>query len=73
MFRGDEGMRFAVKEMREKAGMTQEELSAKSGVSLKTISALEANSTSICNSKDITYIAYALGISVKNLFFEDKV
>lgn len=66
-------MRFAVKEMREKAGMTQEELSARSGVSLKTISELEENSIDICNSKDMTYIAYALGISVRNLFFEEDV
>lgn len=66
-------MRFAVKEMREKVGITKEELSEKSGVSLDTITDLEANNVDICNSKDITYIANALGISVENLFFEKDV
>ena len=61
-------MRFAVKEMREQVGMTKEELSDKSGVSLKTISELEDNSTVLCNTKDMTHIADALGVSVDRLF-----
>ena len=63
-------MRFAVKDMREEAGITQEELSEKSGVPIETISVLEANSVNVCNSRDITHIAQALGISVERLFFE---
>ncbi len=66
-------MRFAVKDRREEAGISQEELSEKSGVSVETIEELEANTVDIFNTRDMTNIALALGISVETLFFEEEV
>ena len=63
-------MRFAVKEMREEAGITIEELAEKSGVSIDKISDFEENRIEIFRSRDISNIAKALGISASRLFVE---
>lgn len=66
-------MVFKVRELREKAGLSQEELSEKSGVSRTIISGLESgkikNSTAITLKK----IADALGVQIADLFFEMSV
>ncbi|MBO5610365.1 MAG: helix-turn-helix transcriptional regulator [Eubacterium sp.] len=66
-------MRFAIKELREKIGMTQEQLAEKVGVSNTMIVELESNSTDICNSKTLSKIAEVLGVSVSDIFFETNV
>ena len=60
-------MRFAVKEIKKKAGITVKELSEKSGVSTEIISMLEENSTDTCNSKVLCDIADALEVTVDKL------
>ena len=70
MLWGARTMRFAVKEMREKSGLTSQELSEKSGVALETILELEENKTDICNTREICNIADALGIKIDKLFFK---
>ena len=66
-------MGYRVREVREQVGMTQEELSAKSGVSRATICALEKNQERNTTSKTLQRIAEALGVSVDQLFFATSV
>ena len=66
-------MGYRVREVREQVGMTQEELSAKSGVSRATICALEKNQERNTTSKTLRRIAEALGVSVDQLFFATSV
>lgn len=63
-------MVFKVRELREKAGLSQEELSEKSGVSRTIISGLESGK--IKNSTVITLkkIADALGVQIADLFLK---
>lgn len=63
-------MRFAVKEVREEKGITQEQLAEASGVSRATISKLETNTTDVCNSQTLTKLAEALDSPVSALFVE---
>ena len=63
-------MRFAIKEMREKAGLTLEELSRKSGVPVEIISDLEENKVSGCESKILIKLAEILNTSVKFIFLQ---
>ena len=62
-------MQFAIKELRENSGLTQEQLAEKVGVSNTLIEELESNSTDICNSKILSKIAEVLGVSVSDIFF----
>ena len=57
-----------VKEYREKTGMTQAELSEKSGVSRTMISKLETNQKVDCKVSTLISIADALGCSVGDIF-----
>ena len=66
-------MGYRIKEMREKLGITQEELAKKSGVSRGTIVALENNQTTSTTTKTLSKIANALGVSVSRIFFEKCV
>jgi len=63
-------MRFAIKELREQAGITQEKLAETSGISRATIARLESNETAVCNSQTLSKLAEALNSSVSNLFVE---
>ena len=63
-------MRFAVKEVREKKGMTQDELAKAAGVARATLSKLETNGTDACNTQTLARIADALGVPVRALFVE---
>lgn len=66
-------MKFCIREHRERAKLTQEELAEKSGVSRATISNLEMNSTDTCTTKTLSKIANVLNVDVSALFFEEKV
>lgn len=66
-------MEFKVKEIREKAGITQEELSEKSGVSRAIISGLESGKITTTTTKTLTRIAEALDVRVSEIFFDATV
>ena len=58
-----------LKEAREAIGMTQEQLSEKSGISRTTISAIENNEDKVTSTKTLLALANALNTTVKQLFF----
>lgn len=66
-------MGYKIKEVRESLRMTQEELSAKSGISRTTISALENGTQRATSTKTLLKIAKALGKSVDQIFFNESV
>ena len=66
-------MGYKIKEARESLRMTQEELSAKSGISRTTISALENGTQRATSTKTLLKIAKALGKSVDQIFFNESV
>lgn len=61
-------MEFKVKERREKEGMTQEELSKRSGVSRTIISGLESGTIKTTTTKTLLSIAEALNCKVSDVF-----
>ena len=61
-------MKYRIREIREQAGITQEELSAKSGVSRATIWALECGENKVTTTKTLLSIAMALGVKLDDLF-----
>ena len=63
-------MKFKIKELREKKGITQEELSKKSGVSRAIISGLESGTFRTTTTKTLMRIAHALDVPVSDIFFE---
>ncbi len=66
-------MGFKVKEFREKAHLTQEELATKSGVSRGTIVALEKSNTYTTTTRTLAKIAKALNTTVDELFCIENV
>lgn len=66
-----ENMNNKVREEREKQGISQEQLSNKSGVSRTIISALENNKTDVITNITLEKIAKALGKSITEIFFTD--
>lgn len=66
-------MGYKIKETREKANMTQEELSDRSGVSRATISALENGASRTTTTKTLMNIARALGVGVEDLIYTESV
>lgn len=62
-------MGYKLKEFREKAKMSQVELSQKSGVSRGTIISIENNSTKSTSTKVLEKLAKALGVSISDIFF----
>lgn len=62
-------MGYKIKEVREKQGITQEELSNKSGVSRAIIASLENDDTASTTTKTLSKIAQALGVPVSQIFF----
>ena len=58
---------------REKHGMSQEELSEKSGISRVTISKLESGRMSVSKTTTLVQIADALGETVTEIFFAKEV
>lgn len=66
-------MGFRVKEIREKMGMTQQELENKSGVSRQTISAIENGKAINVQGKTLVALAKALETTLDVIFFPDAV
>lgn len=62
-----------LKEAREAAKMTQEELAEKSGVSRATISGLENGNERPTMSTTLLALARALDTTVEKIFFNDSV
>ncbi len=62
-------MGYKIREFREKQGMTQEELSQKSGISRAVIVSLENNDATSTTTKTLHKIAQALGVSISDIFF----
>lgn len=71
--KGECDMGYRIKEIREKRGMTQEELAEKSGVSRTTISALENGTERATMTKTLINLAKALGVTVDAIFFAESV
>ena len=63
-------MRVVIKEIREKSGITQEELAEEIGVEKSLISRLEDNSLDICNAQILTRIADVLGVKISDIFLD---
>lgn len=66
-------MGYKIREKRKEKKMTQEELSAKSGVSRATISGLENGTLRATSSKTLIRLARALDTTVDKIFFQDVV
>lgn len=62
-----------LRELREKAGLTQEELAEKSGVSRAIISFIETGKERQLNSGTMKRIAEALELTVPEIFYADEV
>lgn len=62
-------MGFRLKEIREKHGLTQEELARKSGISRVTISMIESGKSSCVKTQTLLKLADALGEKASKLFF----
>ena len=71
--KGGDRMGYKIKEAREAAKMTQEELAEKSGISRGTIVALESGTEKNTTSKTLVAIAKALGVTVEQIFFSECV
>ncbi len=63
-------MRYTVKKFREEAGLTQEELAKKAGVSRAIISGLESGTITVTTTKTLVKIAEALTVKVSDLFLK---
>ena len=66
-------MNSKVKEIREKIGMTQLELSKRSGLSRQCISAIENGRSNVVTNITMEKIASALNESVDTVFFTESV
>lgn len=67
-------MRYKIKELREAAGMSQEELAKEAGVSRAILSRIECAEDGVTTTtKTLQKIADVLGVKVSALFFEDDV
>lgn len=62
-------MKNRLREIREEKGISQEELSERSGVSRTTISELETEKRKVTTNITLNKIATALGEKVSNIFF----
>ncbi len=65
-------MGFRIKEVREEIGMTQMELSEKSGVSRSIINGLESGRTKVTTTETLLKIARAMNKKVSEIFFEQS-
>lgn len=63
-------MGYKIREVRESIGMSQTELSEKSGISRGTISALENGTARTTTTKTLLCIANALGTTVDRIFLQ---
>ena len=66
-------MKFRIKEIRESQGMTQTELSEKSGITRTTIWKLETGAEEVTTSRTLASIARALNVPIGELFLSSEV
>lgn len=66
-------MGYRIKEAREEAGMTQDELANKSGVSRSIINGLETGRATVTTNITLLKIAKALNKKISDIFFDDDV
>lgn len=66
-------MGYRIKEIRNEKGMSQEELSVKSGISRTIISGLESGTRTNTSADTLLKIADALGVGVEEIFFTQRV
>ena len=71
--KGGEDMGYRIKEVREQKGMTQEALSAASGVGRVTIALIESGATKNASGATLYKLASALGTTIDSLFFDETV
>lgn len=64
-------MKNRLKEMRELKGLSQEELSQKSGVSRTTISEIETEKKMVVTNITLEKISTALDLKITDIFFRD--
>ena len=64
-------MKNRLRALRKQIGVTQEELSRKSGVSRPTISAIESNQEYVTTNITLEKIARAIDFKVSDIFFRD--
>lgn len=64
-------MKNRLQALRKQIGVTQEELSRKSGVSRPTISAIESNQEYVTTNITLEKIARAIDFKVSDIFFRD--
>ena len=64
-------MKFNIKELRQKSGMTQEELAKKAGISRATIAMYENNTADNITVKTLESLAKALSCHVTDLFISN--
>lgn len=60
-----------IRELRDRKGMSQEELADKAGISRTTLSYLESGKTIVTKTDTLQKIAKALEMSVSDVFFTD--
>lgn len=64
-------MEYRIREEREAAGMSQEELAKNAGVSRTIISGLESGRIKITTTETLQKIASALGKRITDIFFDN--
>lgn len=64
-------MKNRLKEMRELVGLSQEELSRKSGISRTTISEIETEKKIVVTNITLEKLANALNLKITDIFFRD--
>lgn len=64
-------MGYRIRELRERASMTQMQLAEKSGISRGTIIALEGGGAKVTTTKTLRCLADALGVTIDSLFYAD--
>ena len=69
---GGEIVGYLVREVRERKGITQEELAERSGISRQTISAIENDARYSAGIGTLAAIARALETKVDDLFFDER-
>ena len=66
-------MGYRIREIRESKGISQTELSERSGISRATIWKLETDDKAVTMTSTLLKIASALGVSLDEIFLEDDV
>ena len=66
-------MGIRIKEIREKMGMTQEELAVKAGVSRATLCEVENNPDKKPTVRTLEKLASALGVTLDRIFYPESV